>query len=92
MTPLRRLAMGGHPDFELEAGDTVIFSARAIPVHGEMEHMETNADIARACGVRRTLVGRDGDLFMIRSVPGIRRQVVETGRLGWQKQELVRVY
>ncbi|MFO7528886.1 MAG: ribonuclease J [Marinobacter sp.] len=146
-TALRRLAMGSHPDFELEAGDTVIFSARAIPgneeaiaalisrlrdlgvrvitaedagvpihasghpaqeeletmyrwvkpnlaipVHGEMEHMETNADIARACGVPRTLVGRDGDLFMIRPVPGIRRQVVETGRLGWQKQELVRVY
>jgi len=37
-------------------------------------------------------VGRDGDLFMIRSVPGIRRQVGETGRLGWQGQELVRVY
>ncbi|MCG7200642.1 ribonuclease J [Marinobacter pelagius] len=146
-TALRRLAMGSHPDFELEAGDTVIFSARAIPgnedaiealisrlrdlgvrvitaenagvpihasghpaqeeletmyrwvkpalaipVHGEMEHMETNADIARACGVPRTLVGRDGDLFMIRPVPGIRRQVVETGRLGWEKRELVRVY
>ena len=63
----------------------------AIPVHGEAEHMEAHAGIARACGVPRSLVGRNGDLFMIRPVPGIRRQVVETGRLGWEKHELVRV-
>lgn len=145
-TALRRLAAGNHPDFELEAGDTVIFSARAIPgneesiealisnlnalgvkvvtaeeadwpihasghpaqaelalmyqwiepriaipVHGEAEHMEAHADIARSQGVPRAMVGRNGDLFMIRPVPGIRRQVVETGRLGWQKEELIRV-
>ncbi|SNB58309.1 ribonuclease J [Marinobacter sp. es.042] len=145
-TALRRLASGTHPDFELEAGDTVIFSARAIPgneesiealvtrlkelgvrvitaedadlpihasghpaqeelelmykwvkpaiaipVHGEAEHMETHADIAKATGVPRAMVGRNGDLFMIRPVPGIRRQVVETGRLGWHKEGLVRV-
>ena len=145
-TALRRLAAGTHPDFELEAGDTVIFSARAIPgneeaiealvarlrelgvrvitaedadlpihasghpaqeelelmykwvrpaiaipVHGEAEHMETHADIAKATGVPRAMVGRNGDLFMIRPVPGIRRQVVETGRLGWHKEGLVRV-
>jgi ribonuclease J len=28
---------------------------------------------------------------MIRPVPGIRRQIAETGRLGWQKEGLVRV-
>lgn len=146
-TALRRLAQGSHPDFELEAGDTVIFSARAIPgneeaiealisqlrklgvivitaedagapihasghpaqdelkamyrwvqpriaipVHGEAEHMDVHADLAKGAGVPRAMVGRNGDLFMVRPVPGIRRQVVETGRLGWQKQELVRVY
>jgi ribonuclease J len=146
-TALRRLALGSHPDFELEAGDTVIFSARAIPgneeaiealisqlrklgvivitaedagapihasghpaqdelkamyrwvqpriaipVHGEAEHMDVHADLAKGAGVPRAMVGRNGDLFMVRPVPGIRRQVVETGRLGWQKQELVRVY
>ncbi|WP_372971240.1 ribonuclease J [Marinobacter sp.] len=145
-TALRRLAAGNHPDFELEAGDTVIFSARAIPgneeaikalisrlsalgvkvitaesadlpihasghpaqeelelmynwvkpaiaipVHGEAEHMETHATIARATGVPRALVGRNGDLFMIRPVPGMRRQITATGRLGWEKQVLVRV-
>ena len=146
-TALRRLAAGNHPDFELEAGDTVIFSARAIPgneeaidtlinnlktlgvtvitaedagfpihasghpaqdelramyewvqpavaipVHGEELHMQVHADIARGCGVPRRLVGRNGDLFMIRPVPGMRRQIVETGRLGWEKLELVRVF
>ncbi len=145
-TALRRLALGNHPDFELEAGDTVIFSARAIPgneeaidaliarlrelgvtvitaedskvpihasghpardeleamyqwvrprvaipVHGEAEHMNAHAEIARRTGVGKTLVGRNGDLFMIRPVPGMRRQVVETGRLGWDRQALVRV-
>ncbi|WP_166267653.1 ribonuclease J [Marinobacter caseinilyticus] len=145
-TALRRLAAGTHPDVELEAGDRVIFSARAIPgneddiaalidrlkalgvevvtaesadlpihasghpaadelramygwvrpglaipVHGEAIHMSTHAGIAKACGVPKTLVGRNGDLFMIRPVPGIRRQIVETGRLGCDKGELVRV-
>lgn len=145
-TALRRLAAGNHPDFELEAGDTVIFSARAIPgneqaidalissltalgvnvitaedaelpihasghpareelelmydwvrpaiaipVHGEAEHMDAHAAIARAEGVPRAMVGRNGDLFMIRPVPGIRRQIAETGRLGWDKQALIRV-
>ncbi len=144
-TALTRLAAGNHRDVELEAGDRVIFSARAIPgneegiaalisrlkamgvevmtaetsdipvhasghpareeleamyrwvqprlaipVHGEATHMEAHADIAKATGVPKTLVGRNGDLFMIRPVPGIRRQLVEAGRLGWLKEELVR--
>jgi len=145
-TALRRLANGSHPDVELESGDTVIFSARAIPgneelitaligqlqgmgvkvitaeqcdlpihasghpaqeeleamyrwvqpavaipVHGEEEHMAVHARLAKQTGVPKTLVGRNGDLFMIRPVPGMRRQITETGRLGWLKQALVRV-
>lgn len=145
-TALRRMAMGTHPDVELEPGDRVIFSARAIPgneeaiealivslkelgvevitaeaadlpihasghpaqdelramyqwvqpevaipVHGEAEHMEVHASLARDCGVPKSLLGRNGDLFMIRPVPGMRRQVVEVGRLGWERGELVRV-
>lgn len=34
-TALRRLAAGTHPDFELEPGDRVIFSARPIPGNEE---------------------------------------------------------
>lgn len=145
-TALRRMAMGTHPDVELEPGDRVIFSARsipgneeaidalianlkeqgvevitaeaadlpihasghpaqdelramyqwvqpevAIPVHGEAEHMDVHAGLARDCGVPKSLLGRNGDLFMIRPVPGMRRQVAEVGRLGWEKGELLRV-
>ncbi len=145
-TALRRLAAGTHPDFELEPGDRVIFSARAIPgneqaiqglidqltamqvevvtvddaeylihasghpaqeelkalyqwvqpeisipVHGEDVHMKAHAGMARSCGVPRSMTGRNGDLFMLRPVPGIQRQKVKTGRLGWEKGGLVRV-
>lgn len=145
-TALRRLAAGSHPDFELEAGDRVIFSARAIPgnedaiagliqqlqsmgvevitaeaaelpvhasghpaqdelkilyswvqpeiavpVHGEDVHMRDHARLAQACGVPRAMTGRNGDLFMLAPVPGIQRQKVHCGRLGWEKGKLVRV-
>lgn len=145
-TALMRLAANSHPDLELQAGDRVIFSARAIPgnepaidalterlrsqgievltargarlpihvsghpaseeletmyrwvrpqlsipVHGEQTHLKAHAALAREAGVGRTLVGRNGDLYMIRPVPGIRRQLVATGRLGYRREELVRV-
>jgi mRNA degradation ribonuclease J1/J2 len=83
----------GHPAREeLEAMYRWVQPSIAIPVHGEAEHMRAHADIARATGVPKRLVGRNGDLFMIRPVPGMRRQIVETGRLGWQKQALTRVF
>ncbi|MCG8519183.1 MAG: ribonuclease J [Pseudomonadales bacterium] len=145
-TALTRLAAGNHPDLELEAGDRVIFSARAIPgneeaiaaliaklagqgvsvvtaeaanlpihasghpaseeleamyrwvrptlaipVHGEAEHLAAHARLARDTGIAKSLIGRNGDLFMVRPVPGIRRQLVATGRLGFQRGELVPV-
>ena len=102
-TALRRLANGSHPDDlpihasghpaqeELEAMYRWVQPAIAIPVHGEEEHMAVHARLAKQIGVPKTLVGRNGDLFMIRPVPGMRRQITETGRLGWLKQALVRV-
>ncbi|TCO78522.1 ribonuclease J [Chromatocurvus halotolerans] len=53
----------------------------AIPVHGEPDHMAANAQLARAVGVPRQIVGRNGDLFMLAPVPGIRRGAVPVGRL-----------
>ncbi|MCH8543845.1 MAG: ribonuclease J [Alcanivorax sp.] len=73
----------GHPaSEELEAMYQWVRPTLAIPVHGEPEHMRANADIARASGVPRQLTGRNGDLFMISPVTGIRRNAVRTGRLG----------
>lgn len=63
----------------------------AIPVHGEAEHMEANARIARETGVPRQLTGRNGDIFFIAPVKGLRRQAVETGRLGWDRDALIPV-
>ncbi|GGX39860.1 ribonuclease J [Saccharospirillum salsuginis] len=143
---LHRLARDQHPDLTLDAGDTVVFSARvipgnerlvenlinlfkrrgihvvtaeeyglpihasghpaqdelkqmyqwvqpqlAIPVHGEVEHMAANARVAKECGVPRQLTGENGDLFFIGPVPGVRRQAVKTGRLGWDRDALIPV-
>ncbi len=59
-----------------------------ILVYGEGVHMRTQADSARAAGASNRLVGRNNDPFMIPAVPGMRRQIVEAGRLRWQKKEL----
>jgi ribonuclease J len=53
-----------------------------IPVHGEAVHLKTNGEIAKSVGVPKQLIGENGDLYMIAPIKGIRRQRVETGRLG----------
>lgn len=54
----------------------------AIPTHGEPEHMRAHAELARENGVPRKLTGRNGDLFMIAPLPGMRRGAVAAGRVG----------
>ena len=53
--------------------------------------MRAHAGLAKGVGVPRSLTGRNGDVFMLRPVPGMQRQKVSTGRLGWQKGKLVSV-
>lgn len=53
----------------------------AIPVHGEPEHLEAHGQIAKSAGVRKRYVGRNGDLYRLAPVTGIRRQVVRTARV-----------
>ncbi len=52
----------------------------AVPVHGEPHHLTAHAELARDCGVPQQLLGRNGDLFMLAPVPGLRRGAVLTGR------------
>lgn len=142
-TALRRLAAGTHPDFDLDAGDRVIFSARAIPgneesiaqlilqlqsrgvevitaeqahlpihasghpsqqeletlyrwiqpeiaipVHGEASHLRAHGALTKSLGIPQTLLGRNDDAYLLSPVPGIRRQVVRTGRLGIENGKL----
>lgn len=52
-----------------------------IPVHGEAEHLAMNAQVATRAGVSRTLVGKNGDLFVISPQMQIRRQFIKPGRI-----------
>lgn len=71
----------GHPaQEELKDMYRWVQPTTAVPVHGEPQHLEAHADLARKCGVPRQLRGRNGDLFMLAPVPGLRRSAVQTGR------------
>jgi len=37
----------------------------AVPVHGEIHHLEAHARLARSCGVERALVPEDGDVIRL---------------------------
>ena len=63
----------------------------AVPVHGEQEHMQANAEIAAAVGVPMRLTGSNGDLFMLAPRPGMRRAAAGVGRLGLAANGLVSV-
>ncbi len=85
----RPIHASGHPaEEELRAMYHWIRPEIAIPVHGEAPHIAANAAIAQTCGVARQLQGRNGDLFFIAPVPGIRRDAVPVGRLGLEGELL----
>ena len=53
----------------------------AIPVHGEAAHLQAHADIAKSCGIRKTYVGTNGDLYRLAPQVGIKRGAVKAGRI-----------
>lgn len=61
----------------------------AIPVHGEPRHLVANAKVAQTVGVPYQLVGRNGDLFMLAPVRGLRRGAVTVRRLGLEDDRLI---
>ncbi|MED5325498.1 MAG: ribonuclease J, partial [Pseudomonadota bacterium] len=54
-------------------------------VHGEHQHLQAHANIAKACGIKKTYVGQNGDLYRLAPQPSIRRQVVPVGRIPVQQ-------
>ena len=70
----------GHPARE-ELADMYrwIQPTVSVPVHGEPHHLASHADLA-AAHEARPLRGRNGDLFMLAPVPGIRRGAAVVGR------------
>ncbi|MEM9530565.1 MAG: ribonuclease J [Pseudomonadota bacterium] len=80
----------GHPaQAELTDMYRWIQPAVAIPVHGEPVHLDANARLAKQVGVPHQLVGRNGDLFLLAPVHGIRRGAAPAGRLGLEDDRLI---
>lgn len=72
----------GHPcEDELKQLYSWVQPRIAIPVHGEPEHIERNAQIAAEVGVPQQFKGVNGDLYILSPEPGIIRQAVQTGRI-----------
>ncbi len=53
----------------------------AIPTHGEEEHINANAKLAKSVGIKRQMKGLNGDLFVISGQPRIVRNFTPTGRI-----------
>ncbi len=86
------LHASGHPTpAELRQMYAWVRPRLVVPVHGQAEHLDANAAIAEAVCQARTLIGRNGDLFMFAPHPGIRRGAVPVGRLGWNGRRLLRL-
>ena len=83
----------GHPAVEeLKQMYDWVKPVCAIPVHGELHHLQANATIAKTIGVSKQLLGKNGDLFYISPAQGMRRNAVKTGRLGLvSKKEFVKL-
>ena len=82
----------GHPAAdELKAMYGWVKPRCAIPVHGEVHHINANASVARAAEVPQQLLGKNGDLYYISPAIGIRRHAVKTGRLGIKGSALIKI-
>lgn len=79
----------GHPAMdELSQMYRWIRPDMAIPVHGEPQHLKAHGKLAKAIGVPRQQIGKNGDIFYIAPYRGIRRDAVATGRLGLTNRKL----
>jgi ribonuclease J len=72
----------GHPNQgDLSDMYSLVKPAIAIPVHGEAEHMQANAEVAKQAGVHKHLVGKNGDLFVLKPQTAIKRNFVSARRI-----------
>ncbi len=83
----RPLHASGHPCAgELDRMYRWLRPRLAVPVHGEPRHMRANAELARAAGVPRRLVGANGDLWDLRAGT-LRRAAAPVGRLWFDEDD-----
>ena len=61
----------------------------AVPVHGEAAHLFEHADLAKACGVKQTVILKDGDVLRLDAeTPEIIGEV-KTGVLAQDRKQLI---
>lgn len=60
----------------------------AIPVHGEPEHIEASAQIAKEIGIPQQMAGLNGDLYILAPQPKLIRQAIPVGRIPLSYAEL----
>ena len=61
----------------------------AVPVHGEAAHLYEHSDLAKKCGVRNTVILKDGDVLRLdTSVPEIIGEV-QTGVLARDRKQII---
>lgn len=74
--------VSGHPcREELKQLYTWVQPQLAIPVHGEPQHLDAHAEVAKLSHVPSQLVGRNGDLYQLAPNVCVRRQQVKVGRI-----------
>lgn len=77
----------GHPnEEELKQLYTWLQPDIAIPTHGEHKHMLAHAKIAQQQGIRKTYVGKNGDVFRLYPQASIRRGIVQAGRIALNRE------
>jgi ribonuclease J len=74
--------VSGHPaQDELVEMYRAVKPAIAVPVHGEARHLLAQARLAESCGVRQTIVTRNGEVVRLAPAPAAVVGQVPTGRL-----------
>lgn len=53
----------------------------AIPIHGEAEHIEANAKLAKSVGIAKCFTGQNGDLYQLAPQPMLKRGAIKAGRI-----------
>ena len=83
-TPLPVHASGHPCQEELKLMYRWVKPQMAVPTHGEPAHLTAHAACANECGIKKQIVGRNGDLYLLAPVTGIQRAKVKIGRLPLQ--------
>lgn len=60
-----------------------------VPVHGEMAHLYEHADLAASCGIKETVIIKDGDVLRLDIRPATIIGQVETGVLARDRKKIL---